>query len=376
MPLETIAEGFHLSLKLVSLTLRPAPQALAVSSPLLPEGVTRVLVTVGAGFIGGAVVRRLLRDCAAQVFNLDKLGYASDCTGIDQVLAGLGTQAFNPDGDSRHQLLQVDLADGQATAAAVAAADPDLVMHLAAESHVDRSIDGPGAFIDSNVTGTFNLLQAVRAHWEQLPAQRRERFRFHHISTDEVFGSLGPTGRFSETTPYDPRSPYSASKAASDHLVSAWHHTYGLPVVLTNCSNNYGPWQFPEKLIPVVILKALAAEPIPLYGDGANVRDWLYVDDHVEALLLAATRGRLGESYCVGGAGDLRPVGSARARWRIPCAADHAGGGSSRSRPALCHRRWPHQQRAGLEAPPQLRSGAGGHGALVSGAPALVPAGA
>jgi dTDP-glucose 4,6-dehydratase len=275
-----------------------------VSSPLLPEGVTRVLVTGGAGFIGGAVVRRLLAESTAQVFNLDKLGYASDCTGIEQALAGLGAQAFGPDGQSRHQLLQVDLVDGPATAAAVAVADPDLVMHLAAESHVDRSIDGPGAFIDSNVTGTFNLLQAVRAHWEQLPAERRERYRFHHISTDEVFGSLGPTGRFSETTPYDPRSPYSASKAASDHLVSAWHHTYGLPVVLTNCSNNYGPWQFPEKLIPVVILKALAGEPIPLYGDGANVRDWLYVEDHVEALLLAATRGRLGQSYCVGGAGD------------------------------------------------------------------------
>ena len=183
-------------------------------------------------------------------------------------------------------------------------ADPDLVLHLAAESHVDRSIDGPAAFIESNVTGTFNLLQAVRSHWQQLPQERRDAFRMHHISTDEVFGSLGPTGRFSEITPYDPRSPYSASKAASDHLVSAWHHTYGLPVVLTNCSNNYGPWQFPEKLIPVVILKALAGEPIPLYGDGANVRDWLFVDDHVDALLLAATRGGLGESYCVGGHGE------------------------------------------------------------------------
>jgi dTDP-glucose 4,6-dehydratase len=255
----------------------------------LPHGM-RVLVTGGAGFIGGAVVRRLLQDSTALVFNLDKLGYASDLTSIGD--------------DPRHQLLRVDLVDAQATAAAVCQADPDLVLHLAAESHVDRSIDGPGAFLESNVTGTFQLLQAVRAHWEQLPTERRDRFRFHHISTDEVFGSLGPEGRFSETTAYDPRSPYSASKAASDHLVRAWHHTYGLPVVLTNCSNNYGPWQFPEKLIPVVILKAAAGEAIPLYGDGANVRDWLYVDDHVEALLLAATRGRLGESYCVGGAGD------------------------------------------------------------------------
>jgi len=256
----------------------------------LPLGVNRVLVTGGAGFIGGALVRRLLRDTSALVFNLDKFGYASDLTSI---------------GDHpRHKLMQVDLINAEATAEAVRLADSDLVFHLAAESHVDRSIKGPGTFIESNITGTFHLLQAVRSHWEGLPQERKELFRFHHISTDEVFGTLGLTGRFSETTPYDPRSPYSASKAASDHLVRSWHHTYGLPVVLTNCSNNYGPWQFPEKLIPVVILKASAGESIPLYGDGANVRDWLYVDDHVEALLLAATRGRLGESYCVGGYGE------------------------------------------------------------------------
>jgi dTDP-glucose 4,6-dehydratase len=254
----------------------------------------RILVTGGAGFIGGAMVRRLLTDSEAEVFNLDKMGYASDLTSIEAL----------PQVAERHTLLRVDLTDAVATAEAVRQADPDLVLHLAAESHVDRSIDGPAAFIDSNVSGTFNLLQAVRAHWEALPAERRDGFRFHHISTDEVFGSLGATGRFSETTPYDPRSPYSASKAASDHLVNAWHHTYGLPVVLTNCSNNYGSWQFPEKLIPVVILKAAAGEPIPLYGDGANVRDWLYVDDHVDALLLAATCGELGRSYCVGGHGE------------------------------------------------------------------------
>ena len=261
--------------------------------------VQRVLVTGGAGFIGGAVVRRLLSESKAVVFNLDKVGYASDCSGIEATLQGLGSEASD-----RYRFMRVDLADGEATAAALREADPDLVMHLAAESHVDRSIDGPGAFLSSNVTGTFSLLEAVRAHWSSLPQERQQAVRLHHISTDEVFGSLGATGRFSETTPYDPRSPYSATKAASDHLVMAWHHTYGLPVVLTNCSNNFGPWQFPEKLIPVVILKALAGEPIPLYGDGANVRDWLFVEDHVDALLLAATKGVPGESYCVGGHGE------------------------------------------------------------------------
>ena len=259
----------------------------------------RILVTGGAGFIGGAVVRRLLQESEAIVFNLDKMGYASELTSIDHALSALG-----PDHVERHQLLKVDLADAEAVAAAVAQADPDLVMHLAAESHVDRSIAGPGVFIQSNVTGTYNLLQAVRSHYDALSNERRSQFRLHHISTDEVFGSLGPEGRFSETTPYDPRSPYSSSKAASDHLVSAWHHTYGLPAVLTNCSNNYGPWQFPEKLIPVVTLKAAARKAIPLYGDGLNVRDWLYVEDHVDALLLAACRGESGRSYCVGGYGE------------------------------------------------------------------------
>ena len=219
--------------------------------------------------------------------------------GISPVLV-TGIKRLGPDATQRHRLLRVDLVDGAATADAVQAADQDLVPHLAAESHVNRSIDGPGTFIESKVTSTYHLLQAVRTHWDALPAERQQRFRLHHISTDEAFGSLGETGRFSEATPYDPRSPYSASKAASDHLVSDWHRTYGLPVVLTNCSNNYGPWQFREKLIPVVILKGVAGEPIPLYGDGANLRDWLYVDDHVGALLLAATQ----RSYCVGGHGE------------------------------------------------------------------------
>ena len=257
---------------------------------LLPSSIKRVLVTGGAGFIGGAVIRKLLRDSNVQVFNLDRCGYASDLTSIGN--------------HPRHHLLPVDLVNADATAAALQQADPDLILHLAAESHVDRSIDGPGAFIESNVLGTFNLLQAARSYYEKLAKERQQLFRFQQISTDEVFGSLGATGRFSETTPYDPRSPYSASKAASDHLVMAWHHTYGLPVLLTNCSNNYGPWQFPEKLIPVVILKAVAGEAIPLYGDGANVRDWLYVDDHVDALLLVASRGEIGGSYCVGGHGE------------------------------------------------------------------------
>ena len=275
---------------------------MSVSMPTaaeLLEGRRRVLVTGGGGFIGGAVVRRLLLESDALVFNLDKMGYASDLTGIEAVLSDQGAAAAG-----RHQLLHVELADADAVEQAVQQADPDLVLHLAAESHVDRSISGPGVFLESNVTGTYNLLQAVRTHYEGLSGDRKERFRLHHISTDEVFGSLGAEGRFSETTPYDPRSPYSASKAASDHLVQAWHHTFGLPVVLTNCSNNYGPWQFPEKLIPVVILKAANAESIPLYGDGLNVRDWLYVEDHVDALLLAACRGSVGRSYCVGGHGE------------------------------------------------------------------------
>ena len=265
----------------------------------------RILVTGGAGFIGGAVVRRLLRESDAVVFNLDKMGYASDLTSIEEVIKELGVEH-----QQRHELQPIDLCNAEAVQKAVKQANPDLVMHLAAESHVDRSISGPGVFIESNVTGTYNLLQAVRSHFEQLTPERREQFRLHHISTDEVFGSLGREGRFSETTPYDPRSPYSASKAASDHLVQAWHHTYGLPVVLTNCSNNYGPWQFPEKLIPVVALKAAAGESIPLYGDGLNVRDWLYVEDHVDALLLASCRGESGRSYCIGGYGE-------RTNWEV-----------------------------------------------------------
>ncbi len=247
----------------------------------------KLLVTGGAGFIGSAVVRLSVAR-GYEVVNLDSLTYAA-CLDSVAPVAQSGLYAFE----------QADLRDRAALDRILAAHRPDAVMHLAAESHVDRSIDGPGSFIDTNIIGTYTLLEAVRAYWTL--AGRPEWFRFHHISTDEVFGSLGATGQFTEDTPYDPRSPYSASKAASDHLVRAWHETYGLPVVLTNCSNNYGPYHFPEKLVPVVILNALRGKTIPVYGDGRNVRDWLYVEDHANALLLVLEKGTLGRSYNIGG---------------------------------------------------------------------------
>ena len=247
----------------------------------------KLLVTGGAGFIGSAVVRLAVAR-GHEVVNLDALTYAANPTNVASV-------AENP----LYHFEHVDIRDRAALERVFATHRPDAVMHLAAESHVDRSIDGPAAFIETNVIGTFNMLEAARGFWN---AQGRpEAFRFHHISTDEVFGSLGETGQFTETTPYDPRSPYSASKAGSDHLVRAWHETYGLPVVLSNCSNNYGPFHFPEKLVPVVILKALAGQPIPIYGDGGNVRDWLFVEDHADALLLVLQRGQTGRSYNIGG---------------------------------------------------------------------------
>jgi dTDP-glucose 4,6-dehydratase len=247
----------------------------------------KLLVTGGAGFIGSAVVRRGIRAGHA-IVNLDKLTYAGSLTNVAEV-------ADSPD----YSFEQADICDRKAIDRILAAHKPDAIMHLAAESHVDRSIDGPAAFIETNILGTYTMLEAARAYWTA--EGKPEGFRFHHVSTDEVFGSLGPTGKFTEETPYDPRSPYSASKASSDHLVRAWHETYGLPVVLTNCSNNYGPYHFPEKLIPVVILKALAGAPIPIYGKGDNIRDWLYVEDHAEALLLVAQKGALGQSYNIGG---------------------------------------------------------------------------
>lgn len=247
----------------------------------------KLLVTGGAGFIGSAVVRLAVAR-GHEVVNLDALTYAANPANVASV-------AESP----LYHFEHVDIRDRAALERVFATHRPDAVMHLAAESHVDRSIDGPAAFIETNVIGTFNMLEAARGFWN---AQGRpEAFRFHHISTDEVFGSLGETGQFTETTPYDPRSPYSASKAGSDHLVRAWHETYGLPVVLSNCSNNYGPFHFPEKLVPVVILKALAGQPIPIYGDGGNVRDWLFVEDHADALLLVLQRGQTGRGYNIGG---------------------------------------------------------------------------
>ncbi len=249
----------------------------------------RILVTGGAGFIGSALVHHLINETGAEVLCLDKLTYAGRRESI-QPLVGSG----------RFELRPVDICDVGAVATAFADFQPDAVMHLAAESHVDRSIDGPAAFIETNVTGTFRLLEAAAAHFVRLTGAAREGFRFLHISTDEVYGALGPTGRFSEETPYDPRSPYSASKAASDHLVSAWGHTYGLPVLIGNASNNYGPRQLPEKLIPLTILNALEGLPLPIYGDGQQVRDWLFVDDHVRALMLILERGEPGRTYNVG----------------------------------------------------------------------------
>ena len=251
----------------------------------------RILVTGGAGFIGSALIRHLLNNTDHQVLNLDKLTYAGN-------LESLSGVAENP----RYQFLQADIGDSATVAQALAEFQPDAIMHLAAESHVDRSIDGPAAFIQTNIVGTYALLEATRTYWSQLDPARKAAFRFHHISTDEVYGDLhGVDDLFTETTPYAPSSPYSASKAASDHLVRAWQRTYGLPVLITNCSNNYGPYHFPEKLIPLVILNALDGKPLPVYGNGQQVRDWLYVEDHARALLKVVSEGTVGETYNIGG---------------------------------------------------------------------------
>ena len=249
-----------------------------------------VLVTGGAGFIGSALVRYLIGATDVAVVNLDKLTYAGSRLSIGEA-----------DSDPRHHFYETDICDFNAVRTLIQKYQPDYIMHLAAESHVDRSIDGPGEFIQTNLVGTYHMLQATLEYWQHLPAKRQDAFRFHHISTDEVYGSLGETGLFTETTRYKPNSPYSASKAGSDHLVRAWNKTFHLPVVTSNCSNNYGPYQFPEKLVPLIVQKALAGEALPIYGKGDNVRDWLYVDDHVKALWKIVTQGAVGESYNVGG---------------------------------------------------------------------------
>ena len=254
----------------------------------------KLLVTGGCGFIGSAVVRLAVAR-GHEVVNLDAMTYAANAANVASVTHS-----------NLYSFEQADIRDRATLDRIFATHAPGAVMHLAAESHVDRSIDGPSDFIETNITGTFNLLESARAHW--IRQGKPESFRFHHISTDEVFGSLGPTGQFTEHTPYDPRSPYSASKAASDHLVRAWAETYGLPVVLTNCSNNYGPYHFPEKLIPVTILNALHGKPIPVYGTGENIRDWLYVEDHADALLLVLEKGTLGRSYNIGGENERRNI--------------------------------------------------------------------
>jgi dTDP-glucose 4,6-dehydratase len=250
----------------------------------------KILITGGAGFIGSALIRHLLGDSDHEVVNVDKLTYAG-------TLASLDTVSANP----RYSFIRLDVCDASAVARAFERHDPDAVVNLAAETHVDRSIDDPDAFVRTNVLGTYTLLSAALRHWRSLSPRRQRRFRFHHVSTDEVFGSLGQEGSFVEDSRYDPRSPYSASKASSDHLVNAWHHTFGLPTLITNCSNNYGPFQFPEKLIPLTIVKCLRGAPIPVYGSGGNVRDWLFVEDHARALAAVLEHGVPGETYNVGG---------------------------------------------------------------------------
>jgi dTDP-glucose 4,6-dehydratase len=254
----------------------------------------KILVTGGAGFIGSAVIRKILRESNDSVVNVDALTYAGNLDSLTEVTE-------DPKYKERYAFEQADICNADRLRQIFTQHKPDIVMHLAAESHVDRSIDGPGQFIQTNIVGTFNMLQAARNYWNELPQDKKQSFRFHHISTDEVYGSLGATGLFMETTPYHPNSPYSASKASSDHLVRAWKETFGLPTVVTNCSNNYGPYQFPEKLIPLVTLNGLEGKTLPVYGKGDNIRDWLFVDDHAEALILVAKKGKVGETYNIGG---------------------------------------------------------------------------
>lgn len=258
----------------------------------------KILVTGGAGFIGSAVVRHIIKNTENEVINIDKLTYAGNLDSLAEI-----------EQNERYHFAQVDICDAAALTQIFTDFAPDLVMHLAAESHVDRSIDGPAEFIQTNIVGTYTLLEVARQYWQSLEGQKKQKFRFHHISTDEVYGDLeGTTDLFTETTSYAPSSPYSASKASSDHLVRAWHRTYGLPVIVTNCSNNYGPYHFPEKLIPLVILNALDAMPLPIYGKGDQIRDWLYVEDHARALYKVVTEGTVGETYNIGGHNEKQNI--------------------------------------------------------------------
>lgn len=258
----------------------------------------KILVTGGAGFIGSAVIRHIIKNTDNQVLNVDKLTYAGNLESLIEV-----------ENDSKYSFKQIDICDSIAIKQAFSEFQPDLIMHLAAESHVDRSIDGPSEFINTNIVGTYTLLEAARKYWQALDDTKKSTFRFHHVSTDEVYGDLeGTTDLFTETTPYAPSSPYSASKASSDHLVRAWHRTYGLPVIVSNCSNNYGPYHFPEKLIPLVILNALDGKDLPIYGKGDQIRDWLYVEDHARALYKVVTEGTIGETYNIGGHNEKQNI--------------------------------------------------------------------
>ncbi len=269
----------------------------------IPNFYKKILITGGAGFIGGCLVRKLLEHTDSIIYNIDKIGYASNLDGIDKVLKNL-----SPPSLYRHNLINIDIANKNLLAEAIKKIDPDIVFHLAAESHVDRSIEGPEIFVRSNILGTFNLLEILNAHYENLPLNRKKKFRFHHVSTDEVYGSIDLGSRFSEKSRYDPKSPYSATKASSDHLVRAWQATYGFPITISNCSNNYGPWQSPDKLIPLIIFKGIKNESIPIYGNGKNIRDWIFVEDHVDAILNIAFRASTGSTYCVGGCNEYSNI--------------------------------------------------------------------
>ncbi|WP_236024740.1 dTDP-glucose 4,6-dehydratase [Arenibaculum pallidiluteum] len=299
----------------------------------------KILVTGGSGFIGSALVRFLLREAKVQVVNVDKLTYAASPAALASVETHPG-----------YRFERVDICDRAGLDRVFAEHRPDAVMHLAAESHVDRSIDAPAAFIETNIVGTYTLLETSLAYWRGLDPARRAAFRFHHVSTDEVYGSLGPDGRFTETTAYAPNSPYSASKASSDHLVRAWHHTFGLPTVTSNCSNNYGPYQFPEKLIPLMTINGYEGKPLPVYGRGENIRDWLHVDDHARALWTVLTRGRLGETYNIGGDSERRNLDVVRTICDVLDALRPSAGPSRRSQIVFVEDRPGHDQRYAIDA--------------------------